>query len=66
MRPPRTPRGGMVFPIEGDAWIVTLAGVGGDYPPTDEAGFLAFARFFGGGRIAEALVGANPLGPIHG
>lgn len=29
---------------EGDRWIVTLAGYFGDHPPTDEAGYLAFAR----------------------
>ncbi len=29
---------------EGDCWIVTLAGYLGDHPPTDDAGFLAFAR----------------------
>ena len=27
-------RGGVLYPIEGDHWIVTLGGVGRDYPPT--------------------------------
>lgn len=65
-RPPEMPRGGVIFPIEDDAWIVTLAGVAGDYPPTDEPGFLAFARSVAEGRITEALAGAEPLGPISG
>jgi len=40
------PRAGMLYPIEGDRWILTVAGVGRDYPPTDEAGFLEFTRSF--------------------
>lgn len=39
---PRT-RGGSVFPIEGNQWVVTLQGIHGDHPPTDEDGFEAFA-----------------------
>ena len=30
--------------MEGDRWTVTLFGMLGDHPPTDEAGFLEFAR----------------------
>jgi 2-polyprenyl-6-methoxyphenol hydroxylase-like FAD-dependent oxidoreductase len=36
--------GGGAFPIEGDRWLVTLAGIHGHYPPSDEQGFLEFAR----------------------
>jgi 2-polyprenyl-6-methoxyphenol hydroxylase-like FAD-dependent oxidoreductase len=35
-------RGGSVLPVEGDRWQVTLAGVHGDAPPSDEAGVRAF------------------------
>jgi flavin-dependent dehydrogenase len=42
--PPVDPRGGLVSPVEGGRWLVSLVGGDGDYPPTDEAGFLAFAR----------------------
>ncbi|HEY0616675.1 MAG TPA: FAD-dependent monooxygenase [Kribbella sp.] len=35
-------RGGSVLPVEGDRWQVTLAGVHGDVPPTDEEGVRAF------------------------
>jgi flavin-dependent dehydrogenase len=38
--PPRDSRGGIVMPIEGNRWIVTLLGGGRDYPPTDNAGFM--------------------------
>ena len=30
--------------LEGDRWMVTLAGILGDHPPTDPDGFLDFAR----------------------
>lgn len=36
-------RGGSALPVEGDRWQVTLAGVHGDVPPTDEEGMRAFA-----------------------
>jgi len=39
---PRT-RGGVAIPVEGDRWQVTLAGVHGDSPPTEYAGFRDFA-----------------------
>ena len=37
-------RGGMIIPVEGDRWFVALLGTSHDYPPTDEAGFMEFAR----------------------
>lgn len=44
--PPNAPttRGGAVFPVEGDRWLVNLIGVHGDSPPTDAAAFAAFAE----------------------
>ncbi len=65
-KPPTMRRGGALFPIEGDRWLVTLAGMGGDYPPTDEAGFLAFARSLRSPILYEAVRTAEPLSPIHG
>ena len=41
-KPPMTSRMGLLFPIEGDRWIVTVQGAGDDRPPTDDAGFEAF------------------------
>jgi 2-polyprenyl-6-methoxyphenol hydroxylase-like FAD-dependent oxidoreductase len=35
-------RGGSVLPVEGDRWQVTLAGVHGDAPPSDEEGVRTF------------------------
>lgn len=65
-QPPSLPRSGVLLPIEGGRWLVTLAGYGRDYPPTDEAGFLDFARSLANPMIAEALQKATPLSPIRG
>ncbi|MGH2354398.1 MAG: FAD-dependent oxidoreductase [Chloroflexota bacterium] len=43
-----------------------LAGVGRDYPPTDEAGFLAYAHSLGEPSLDDALRAARPLTPIRG
>ncbi len=59
-------RGGVIVPVEGGRWMVTLAGVGGDYPPTDEPGFLEFARSLAVPDLYRALQAAEPLGAISG
>lgn len=58
-------RGGVLYPIEGDRWIVTLGGIGRDYPPTDEAGFLEFARSLRVPMLYDLLKDAQPLSPIY-
>ena len=40
---PRT-RGAAVFPIENGRWLMTLAGMHGDHPPTDPKGFVEYAE----------------------
>lgn len=64
--PPERTRGGVAFAIEGGRWIVTLGGVGGDYPPTDEPGFDQFMRSLASPELFEAVEGAEPLSPIAG
>src|SRR5712692_5589493 len=41
---PHLPSGGIMEEIEDKAWHLTLVGRFGEYPPTDEEGFLAFAK----------------------
>jgi len=41
---PQQPHWGVIVPLERNDWIVTLGGFGGEYPPSDEAGFEQFAR----------------------
>jgi 2-polyprenyl-6-methoxyphenol hydroxylase-like FAD-dependent oxidoreductase len=55
----------VLYPIEGDRWIVTLAGVGRDYPPTTDAGFLEFTRSLRDPMLYEILKTAQPLSPIY-
>jgi flavin-dependent dehydrogenase len=64
--PPGDPRGGLVSPVEGGRWLVSLVGGDGDYPPCDEAGFLAFARSLRSPALYEAIAAAEPLTPIAG
>jgi 2-polyprenyl-6-methoxyphenol hydroxylase-like FAD-dependent oxidoreductase len=64
--PPTQLRGGAVFPLDSQRWIVTLSGAGGDYPPTDEDGFLAFARSLRDPLLYETLKDARPLSAISG
>jgi flavin-dependent dehydrogenase len=59
--PAHSTRGGVLIPIEGDRWHVTLIGMAGDYPPTSEEGFLAFARSLPTSQFFEAIREAEPL-----
>jgi hypothetical protein len=61
---PASHRFGVAFPIEGDRWIVTLAGCHGDRPPTDEAGHLAFAESLPTPDIADLLRDEAAVTPI--
>jgi 2-polyprenyl-6-methoxyphenol hydroxylase-like FAD-dependent oxidoreductase len=64
-KPPGNPRSGALVPIEGDRWMVALIGAGRDYPPTDEAGFLAFARSLRSQLLYDTIKDAEPLSPIY-
>jgi 2-polyprenyl-6-methoxyphenol hydroxylase-like FAD-dependent oxidoreductase len=66
-RPPSA-RGGLVWSVESNRWLVTLVGCHGDHPPTEEAGFLEYARSLPVPDLHSAIANARPLGPIvpHG
>jgi 2-polyprenyl-6-methoxyphenol hydroxylase-like FAD-dependent oxidoreductase len=55
------PRTGALGAMEGGRHILTLGGILGDYPPTDPAGFDAFAASLPAPDIAEAIQDAEPL-----
>jgi 2-polyprenyl-6-methoxyphenol hydroxylase-like FAD-dependent oxidoreductase len=57
----QNPRSGALVAMEDGAWIVTLAGILGDFPPTDPDGFLAFARSLRFPDIYDAIRDAKPL-----
>jgi 2-polyprenyl-6-methoxyphenol hydroxylase-like FAD-dependent oxidoreductase len=55
-------RGGGALAVEGDRWLVTLAGILGDAPPADGEGFAAWAATLPVPDIADLLARARPLG----
>jgi 2-polyprenyl-6-methoxyphenol hydroxylase-like FAD-dependent oxidoreductase len=53
---------GAMFRMEDERWIVTLGGWLGERAPTDEAGFVEFARNLPAADIYEVIKDAEPLG----
>ncbi len=66
MNPPNILQGGVITVVEGGNWLVTLSGYGEHAPPTDEAGFVAFAQGLPFPDIAEAIAHADPQGSVYG
>jgi 2-polyprenyl-6-methoxyphenol hydroxylase-like FAD-dependent oxidoreductase len=60
---PKETRLGIMLPMEGDRWIVSLCGWHGDHPPIDEEGFLEWARGLPVPDLYNAIKDAEPLGP---
>ncbi|WP_326825042.1 NAD(P)/FAD-dependent oxidoreductase [Streptosporangium sp. NBC_01756] len=58
-------RGAALMLQEGRRWIVTLMGTRGDTPPSDEEGFMAYAKRLRHPIIADLLSLARPLTPIR-
>ncbi len=58
-------QGGALLPCERDTWIVAMIGTKGGQPPTDEPGFLDFARGLPHPLIADLLADATPLTDIR-
>lgn len=63
--PPNKSRAGLIYSEENGIWMVMLAGILEDYPPTDEAGFLAFAKDMEP-EFHAAIVNAEPVSNIIG
>jgi 2-polyprenyl-6-methoxyphenol hydroxylase-like FAD-dependent oxidoreductase len=57
-------RGALMFPLEGNRWMLGLGGRHGDEPPGDIEGFLAFARELRTPTIYTAIRHAKPLGAV--
>ncbi len=64
-KPPHDSRGAVIYPAEGGRWVITLAGIGHDYPPTGEADFLEFAKTLRSREVYDAMQQARPLSPIY-
>jgi len=62
--PPTSTRYGVVLAAEGKRWVVTLVGMMGDYPPTDEHGWVTFAASLPVSAVHELVTTARPLTEI--
>ena len=65
-RAPHNPRAGLLLSVENDLWHVTLGRMVGDTAPSDDAGFLQWARELADPSIYEAIRVATPVSPIRG
>jgi 2-polyprenyl-6-methoxyphenol hydroxylase-like FAD-dependent oxidoreductase len=58
---PGSLRGAVLAQQEGGRWILTLIGLGTNRPPTDDAGFRAYARALPSPEISELVETATPI-----
>ena len=59
-------RAGAMFFVEGNQAVVTLQGTNKDYPPTDDEGYLAFAKSLQAPYLYDFIKEAKPISPISG
>lgn len=64
-RPPANNRAASLLLVEHNRWSLTMSNVGGDYPPTTEAGFLAFARAMATPELYDFIKACRPESPIY-
>nr|AGH68899.1 FAD-dependent oxidoreductase [Streptomyces sp. CNH189] len=60
------PSQGVLNPVEGGRWSVTLSAGAGERPPADHAGLLRAAGALRHPLLREVLETATPLGPVYG
>ena len=58
---PHNSRGGLMLPLEGNRWMVTIGGRHGDVPPGDGEGFLTYAKALRTPTIYNAIRHAKRL-----
>ncbi|GAA2332006.1 NAD(P)/FAD-dependent oxidoreductase [Streptomyces violaceusniger] len=58
--------GGVVLPLEGDRWSLTLMGMRGTEPPLEEGEFMAYAKGLAHPALHDLMSAATPLGRIRG
>lgn len=61
--PPKT-RSGVLWPIEGDKWVISLSGRFSDFPPADDEGFREFARSLEDPIVHEAIERESRVTPF--
>ncbi|KUJ68046.1 hydroxylase [Streptomyces albus subsp. albus] len=63
---PDCPRGAAWCPVEAGCWLLTLAGVHGHHPPTDDRGVLDFVGSLDEPGLHSHLRAAEAVAPAHG
>jgi len=61
---PAQPCGGILFPVEGDRFHLTVFGYGRSAPPADDRGLLEFIGRLRSSAIADVVREGTPLTPI--
>ncbi|MFG2141078.1 FAD-dependent oxidoreductase [Streptomyces sp. NPDC048650] len=61
---PDVTRGGVLLAVENNRWMCSLFGFE-HLPPTDDAGYLDFARTLGNPRLAERIAARTRQEPVH-
>ncbi len=64
-KPGHTRRGGVIYPVENNRFVLTLSGFEKDYPGNQENEFLDFAKSLRDPAIYTVIQQAKPLSPIH-
>jgi len=64
-KPPTLGRWGLLMPVEHGYFVLTLAGVNRDYPPSDEAAFLAYVGSLHSPELAREIARAKPVSEIR-
>jgi 2-polyprenyl-6-methoxyphenol hydroxylase-like FAD-dependent oxidoreductase len=59
------PEAGVLFPVEGNRFIVTLAGLNGKYPPSDEEGFNQQLARMRSQALAQEVAIAEPMSGVY-
>jgi 2-polyprenyl-6-methoxyphenol hydroxylase-like FAD-dependent oxidoreductase len=61
---PQDARGGLLLPLEGNRWIVSIGEFHGEGPPADAEGFLEYARGLRTPTIYNAIKHARRIGDV--
>lgn len=62
---PGRPRGFVLGLQEDDRWMLTVVGMAGDRPPTDDAGLAEFLASSAPPDVLAAVRAAEPIGDVH-
>lgn len=63
--PPEVLQAGVLFPVEGGRFIVTLIGYSKQYPPSDEEGFEQALHALRSPVLARTVALSRPISPVY-